>query len=613
MRRTALLLLPVMIPLVLGLVAWTVVGRGSRSRLDSAAGVSTPVGSTGSTASAARRGDSDGPNAAADIDEFDPLADKTATFSIVAVDPETGVVGAAVASKYPAVGKVVPYVRAGVGAVCTQHFHNPPWGPQALDLMAAGLTPEETLTKILEGDPRRDLRQLALINSKGRAVNINPQGAPAQSRYWGGMTGRFYAAQGNTLAGRPVITEMGRAFEQTEGSLADKLVAALQAAELAGGDHRGKLAAGLRVAKPGVEGNWLELDIDNSPRAVADLVAAYRQLDHEAKGPAFTPESATRLAPSRAVPLIFDTDMGNDIDDALALGVIHALETRGECRLLAVTVSKDNPFAGPYCDLVNTFYGRPSIPIGVVKEGKTPEESPYIRVPCERKDALGRVYPRQLESGADARNAVEVLRQTLAQSQDGSVVVVVVGFSTNLARLLESPADQHSPLPGRELVAKKCRQLVMMAGMFTAEGRHKEYNVFIDLPAAKSLFANWPTPVVVSGFEIGRAIKYPATSIEQDYGYVANHPLAESYRLYQKMPYDRETWDLTAVLYAVRPERGYFGLSETGTITVDDAEITQFAGNPDGRHRYLTVTPEQIAQVREALIQLASQPPGPGQ
>jgi len=381
---------------------------------------------------------------------------------------------------------------------------------------------------------------------------------------------------------------------------------------LAGGDHRGKLAAGLRMAKPGVEGNWLELDIDDSPRAVADLVEAYRNLEHEAKGAVFAKGSLPTLPPGRAIPLIFDTDMGNDIDDALALGVIHALETRGECRLLAVTVSKDNPFAAPYCDLVNTFYGRPGIPLGVVQNGKTPEDSPYIRIPCERRDTLGRVYPRQLETGADARDAVEVLRQALSQAEDASVVVVVVGFSTNLARLLDSPADQHSPLAGRELVAKKCRELVMMAGMFAPAGRQKEYNVFIDLPAAKSVFANWPTPVVVSGFEIGLAIKYPASSIEQDFAYVANHPLAESYRLYQKMPYDRETWDLTAVLYAIRPERGYFGLSEPGEVTVDDAEITQFAPAPAGRHRYLTVTPEQIARVREALIQLASQPPGPG-
>ncbi len=310
------------------------------------------------------------------------------------------------------------------------------------------------------------------------------------------------------------------------------------------------------------------------------------------------------------VRLIFDTDMGNDIDDALALGVIHALQSRRECRLLAVTVSKDNEFAGPFCDLVNTFYGRGEIPVGVVRGGQTPEDSPYIHLPSTAKDGDQARYPHKLQNGKDAPEAVGLLRQVLSQQPDGSVVMVVVGFSTNISRLLDSPADQHSPLKGRELVAQKCKLLSMMAGNFAEKERGKEYNVYIDLPAAKNVFANWPTPLVASGFEIGGAIKFPATSIEHDFRYVKHHPLSEAYRLYQKMPYDRETWDLTSVLYAVRPDRGYFGVSASGTIHVDDQQVTQFTADPTGRRRYLTVSSEQIVRVREALVQLASQPPG---
>ena len=88
-----------------------------------------------------------------------------------------------------------------------------------------------------------------------------------------------------------------------------------------------------------------------------------------------------------------------------------------------------------------------------------------------------------------------------------------------------------------------------------------------------------------------------------------HHPVKQGYELYNKMPYDRETWDLTSVLFAVRSGRGYFGLSEPGTISVDDQQITQFAPSADARHRYITVTPDQITRVREALVQLASQPP----
>jgi len=273
-----------------------------------------------------------------------------------------------------------------------------------------------------------------------------------------------------------------------------------------------------------------------------------------------------------------------------------------------VTITKDNEFAAPYVNLVNTFYGRAEIPIGVVRGGKTPEDSPYIRVPSQARDGDKPRYPHKLQSGKEAPEAVDLLRQVLSRQPDGSVALVVVGFSTNLARLLESPADSHSPLSGADLVAKKVKLVSMMAGMFSEKNRIKEYNVFIDLEAAKKVFASCPVPIVASGFEIGQAIKFPATSIERDFSWVPHHPLAEAYGLYQKMPYDRETWDLTSVLYAVRPDRGYFGISSPGTISVDEQQVTQFAPGDSGSHRFLTVTAEQIARVREALVQLASQP-----
>src|SRR5215471_15640990 len=106
------------------------------------------------------------------------------------------------------------------------------------------------------------------------------------------------------------------------------------------------------------------------------------------------------LAAAQPVPVVFDTDMGNDVDDALALGLLHALESRGECRLIAVTVTKDNPWSAPYVDLVNTFYGRAHIPVGMVKGGVTPEDSPMIRVPATRRRPDGTlVYPRRLTTG----------------------------------------------------------------------------------------------------------------------------------------------------------------------------------------------------------------------
>jgi len=290
------------------------------------------------------------------------------------------------------------------------------------------------------------------------------------------------------------------------------------------------------------------------------------------------------------VPVIFDTDMGNDIDDALALALLHALESRGECKIIAVTITKDNPWAAPYIDLVNTFYGRSNIPIGMVKgSGVTPEDSPMIRVPAQSGK-----YPHKLLSGADAPDAVAVLRHALEAQADHSVVVIQVGFSTNLAHLLND---------SRDLAARKVKLLVMMAGNFAKHDA--EFNIKMDIPSAQKLVRDWPTPIVTSGFEIGNSMLFPASSITRDFP--GNHPVADAYRNYMKFPYDRPTWDVTAALYAVRPNDGYFSLSEPGSIQVDQSGVTTLLPAASGKHRYLVMNDVQRARALEAMILLSSE------
>ncbi|MGA3186855.1 MAG: nucleoside hydrolase [Bryobacteraceae bacterium] len=290
------------------------------------------------------------------------------------------------------------------------------------------------------------------------------------------------------------------------------------------------------------------------------------------------------------VPVIFDTDMGNDIDDALALALLHALQSRGECKIIAVTITKDNPWAAPYIDILDTFYGRPDIPIGMVKgSGVTPEDSPMIRVPAQSNR-----YPHKILSGADAPDAVAVLRQALVAQPDHSVVIIQVGFSTNLAHLLND---------SRELAARKVKLLVMMAGNFAK--RDPEFNVKMDIRSAQKLVRDWPTPIVTSGFEIGNSMLFPASSITRDFP--GHHPVADAYRNYMKFPYDRPTWDVTAALYAIRPDDGYFSLSEPGSIQVDPAGVTTLIPSAVGKHRYLIMTDLQRARALEAMILLSSE------
>ncbi len=310
------------------------------------------------------------------------------------------------------------------------------------------------------------------------------------------------------------------------------------------------------------------------------------------------------------VKLIFDTDIGNDIDDALALGMIHKLMDHGEAELLAVTISKDNPWCAPFVNLVNTFYGRPNIPIGVVRDGKTPNDGDYLRVVSERMLGEKPVYPHQLRSGTDAPEAVGLLRKTLAGQPDGSVVLVSVGFLTNMARLMDSKPDTNSPLSGMDLISKKTSLYVMMAGAFGDGAQMPEYNVVTDAASAREVFDRWPTRIVASGFEIGKVILYPAESIERDFRYVENHPIAEAYRHYRMMPYDAATWDPTAGLWAARPDRGYFGLSAKGKISLGKNNTTEFTADKNGRHQFLTLDPEKIPLIRKTLVELVSSPPG---
>ena len=197
------------------------------------------------------------------------------TFSIVALDPENGDVGVAVQSKYFAVGAVVPWGRAGVGAVATQAAGRAAYGPEILDLLARGLEPAEAIERALVDDERRETRQLGVVDAQGRAAAFTG----SECNEWAGhATGSGYAAQGNILAGEAVIAEMARAFERTSGALAERLLAALEAAQAAGGDRRGQQSAALVVERSGgIPASREDIDrivdlrVDDHPEPIREL------------------------------------------------------------------------------------------------------------------------------------------------------------------------------------------------------------------------------------------------------------------------------------------------------------------------------------------------------
>lgn len=316
------------------------------------------------------------------------------------------------------------------------------------------------------------------------------------------------------------------------------------------------------------------------------------------------------------VPVIFDTDICGDCDDVAALAMLHALESREQCRLLAVTVSANHPLAAPFVDGINRFYGRAEIPVGVVRPGGVEEQSVYLKLAEATSDdpafAGKERYPHLLRDARDAPDAVSVLRAALAGAEDGSVVMIQVGFSTNLARLLASPPDAVSALDGKALVARKVKCLELMAGAFRpidGNDAYEEYNVVKDREAAATLAAEWPTEMIWSGFEIGIALPYPSRSIVEDFRDVPHHPVKESYSILSPPPQDRPSWDLTSVLDGVLSDRGYFERSAPGRVSVTERGATTFTPDPAGKHRYLVLADAAArARVIEALVQLASQP-----
>lgn len=195
------------------------------------------------------------------------------TFSIVACDLDEQCWGVAVASKFPAVGAVVPWAQAGAGAVATQSFANTSFGPRGLALMSTGLSAQDTLARLLEDDPERELRQVGLVDGGGGSATFSGSGCFAWA---GGVAGQGYAIQGNILAGEQVITAMEKAFLDTAGNLPSRLHAALLAGDRAGGDQRGRQSAAMYVAKPkggygGYNDRWLDYRVDDHEHPVPRL------------------------------------------------------------------------------------------------------------------------------------------------------------------------------------------------------------------------------------------------------------------------------------------------------------------------------------------------------
>ena len=316
------------------------------------------------------------------------------------------------------------------------------------------------------------------------------------------------------------------------------------------------------------------------------------------------------------IGIAFDGDAGNRIDAVLAIAMLNGMTAKTQARRISLSVSRPSLVSAQVADVVAAFYrgrpvGGPGGGIGQASEGMIglPEsktvsgDAPPFAAILASKAADGTPnYTSSITGLVNTAESSVLIRNLLLAQHDGNAAIVLAGPATGLVRIL----DLYRSGPQ---IAAKCRQLVVAAGALPDGAA--EPSIKSDVAAARRLFAEWPTPIVMVGAEVGDALAYPAASIEKDFAWSPAHPVVEAYRAFRPMPYDAPASALAAVLYAVQPDEGYFTLSAPGTISALDDGRTRFAPQADGKHRYLIVDPGQKARVMTQYTSLVSAQPAP--
>jgi len=295
------------------------------------------------------------------------------------------------------------------------------------------------------------------------------------------------------------------------------------------------------------------------------------------------------------VKIIFDSDMGPDYDDVGALTMLHAFADSGKAEILATMASNKYTLVAPCLEVINTYYGRPNILIGSPK-------THGVNIGCSQHwtDSLVANYPHMIGSTDQAQDAVILYRKILASQPDTSVVIVTVGFLTNLNDLLLSQSDSISPLNGNDLVIKKVKRLVSMAGIFP-EG--SEFNVREDSISSKYVFDHWPTRLVLSGFEIGNKILTGKKLISSSLKSPAKMAFGIAIPFSEADKNGRQSWDQTAVLTAVKGSS--FAFNEViGQILVEPSGFNRWINKDDGLHTYLVFkkSPDELSALIEGYM-----------
>jgi hypothetical protein len=290
------------------------------------------------------------------------------------------------------------------------------------------------------------------------------------------------------------------------------------------------------------------------------------------------------IAAAPVPKIIFDTDMDSDCDDLGALAILHALADRGECDILATVVSSKNPHSAACVDAVNTYYGRPNLPVGHPKGPGAQKPSKYAKPLADR-------FPNDIGVGEKVPDAMKVYRDVLSAQPEQSVTIVTVGYLTNVADLLKLPAKDGQP-SGQDLVTAKVKTWVCMGGNFVGRPAKDDLkltnnNFTYDKAAALYAITNWPVDLVFVGREIG-SVPSGLVAGKRLAETPADNPVRVGYELwFGGTAKSRHVADPTTVLYAVRGRGDYWDIESTGHMALNRDMTFEWKAEPDARQSYV--------------------------
>jgi ABC-type transporter Mla MlaB component len=323
--------------------------------------------------------------------------------------------------------------------------------------------------------------------------------------------------------------------------------------------------------------------------------------------------------PRPPVGVAFDGDLATRPDALLALALLNGLTAKQEARRISLSVSRPSLTAARLADVIAEFY--PTLPLGAgyltvgMLEGPVPrDDAPALARMLATKTPEGAaVYDSRVQRPIDVADNATLIRNMLLAQHDGNAIVVLAGAVTGLARLL-------ALYGARPQIAAKVKVLVVAVGAYPGGGNSPaasspaakaEPSVAADVAAARQLFAEWPTPIVAVGSEVGEAVRFPLARLDEGVAGASAHPIAAACRAIAGAAPDVPTAALAAMAYAIHPEAADFKLSEAGTISVLDDGRTRFVPDAGGRHRYLSVQPAQKGALLASYTSLVSAPPAP--